>query len=359
MMTAKHRIVYLLIVFASLGGVIGCVCSGSGGSDTASGKEDVSPGINLLIDTQGKVLLKREGWPDYALTSFGVAINRGDLIRPAAGQSVTILCADLTLHTLEHEGGCPCKVQEPKLEREESNVLTPKKPAALIPYILHPRNTVVLNSHPSLRWYDTGAASYTVSIVQGSEEIWQQPGVHGSEMRYPDDAPSLQPGEDYLLMVRDEDTDRHSGEDPAKGLGFRVMSPENRETVEARSAEIRDLNLDDTRQTFALAVYYAGQGLRGEALASLDKIDPANLPAVSLWRGDLLLATRLPDEAEAAYLTALADAETAGDLEIQALAHTGLWRATGDQDHLEAALELYAELGDESAAEALRTEAGQ
>ena len=127
MMIAKRRIVYMLIVVASLSGVIGCVCSSPGEPDTMSGEEEVSRGLNLLIYTQGGVLLKRDGWPDYVPTSFGVDIRRGDLIRPAEGQSATILCADLSLHTVEREGGCPCEVKEPKTSHSRRRVaMTPK-----------------------------------------------------------------------------------------------------------------------------------------------------------------------------------------------------------------------------------------
>jgi hypothetical protein len=348
MMTrTQHWIVHTVVALTLLCGVSGC---------DGDGPEEIPAGPNLLIETQGEVHLKRDGWKDYVPVSFGVEVQRGDLIRPGDEQPVTILCADLSLHTIEREKGCPCKVEEPVLTYGDTRLLSPRGPDKSIPYILHPRNTKVLDAHPLLRWHDTGAVSYTVAIIRGSETIWQQKGVQGIEMHYSDDAPALRPEVDYLLYVADESSGHHSGEDPAKGLGFQVLSADAQAAVQARRDEILSLPLGNPSCRFALAVYCAGEGLRGEALALLDEIAPSvSAPAVQLRRGNLLLTMQLPDEAESAYQAALADAESTGDLEAQAAAHAGLWWATRDQSHSDTALELYHELGleEEQAAEML------
>jgi len=70
----------------------------------------------------------------------------------------------------------------------------------------------------------------------------------------------------------------------------------------------------------------------------------------------MLLAMRLPDEAETAYQMALEQAKVLNDLESQAAAHAGLWHVTQDAMHLDKAIELYDELGDEAAQQALEEE---
>jgi hypothetical protein len=220
----------------------------------------------------------------------------------------------------------------------------------------------VLTPRPWLRWHDTGAASYTV-IVRGGGQEWKQEGVTGSEMLYPTDAPPLKPGVDYLLVVMDEDSGRSSTEDPCKGLGFSVLSDEERAAVEARAAEIETLELDEPTQQFVLATYYAGQELRGEALALLDELSGTlDTPAVHLWRGDLLWEMALSDEAAMAYQVALERAEAVGDKESQAEAHVGLARTLTDKakvkQHYEQAIALYEALGDKAQAEELRDEMG-
>jgi hypothetical protein len=350
---AKLWTVYTIVLLVLVSGLFGC-----GKKGTPTPVPELGP--NLLVETQGRVSLKREGWTDYVPVSFGVEVRRGDLLRPDEGQEVKILCADLLLHAVRREGGSPCKVEEPVLRYGESRVLAPRAPGAPIPYILHPRNTAVLDAHPILSWYDTGASSYTVAVVKGGKALWSQSGVQGTELRYPDDAPELEPGVDYLLSVKGEDSGYGSGEDPAKGLGFQVLCEEERAATEARRDEILALPLSDSAHRFALAVYYAGEGLRGEALALLDEISPSiSAPAVQLWRGYLLLAMRLPTEAESAYRTALTSAEGMDDLESQAVAYAGLWRVTKSETDFDEAIALYEQLGDEAQIEALRQEKSQ
>jgi len=333
-----------------------CLAGCDGGMATLT--PQTSPGPNLLIAAEGQILLKRAGWREYVPVTLGAEIRRGDLIRPEENTEVTILCADLSLRKVTRESGCPCRVTTPVLAYGETHIMAPRAAGGEIPYILHPRRTLVLEECPRLRWHDTGAVTYTVGILRGGTVVWQEEGVRGSELRYPDNAPPLEPEVDYLLFVVDGTTGRHSGEDPAKGLGFRLIGPEARAEVLARRDQIMALPLDDTARRFALALYYAGAGLRGESLALLEEVDPdLPVPAVPLRCGDLLLQVSLPQEAQAAYEEALRRAEAAGDPEAQALAHVGLWRATGAEDHREAAIALYEALGDKKRAGMLQQEA--
>lgn len=316
--------------------------------------------LHLLVGIEGKVELKRLAWSDYQPVTFGARLQRGDLLLPDG--RATVLCADLSLHLVQAESGVPCPVEEPILQRGESMVVTPRAASVLIPYILHPRKTRVLTLTPLLRWHDTGAASYTVMVRGGGQE-WKQEGVTGSEMQYPADAPPLEPGVDYLLVVMDEDSGRSSTEDPCKGLGFRVLSDEERAAVEGQAAEIEALELDEPTRRFVLAAYYAGQELRGEALVLLEELSGTlDTPAVHLGRGDLLREMAVSDGAAMAYQIALERAETLGDKESQARAQVGLARTLTDKDkvkqHYEQAIALYETLGDKVQAEVLRGEKG-
>lgn len=352
--TMNCRLLHLVVLFVLIGVLLGC-----GGDGTPTPEPDLGP--NLLIETGGSVSLNRAGWKDYAPVSFGVVVHKGDLIRPDEGQEARVLCADLTLLTVKREKGCACNVAEPVLLYDTTSLRAPRNPSAgQIPYILYPRNTTILEDRPLLRWNDTGASSYAVAVFHGGKALWEQPGVQGSEMRYPDDAPALDPGVDYLLMVTDEDTGHHSGEDTAKGLGFRILDPENKGMVEVRRDEILALPVEEPARRFALAVYYTGQRLRGDAKMLLDEVSAdLDAPAVYLWQGDLLAAMQLPDEAEAAYETALIIAQTMGDLEAQAAAQVGLWQVTRDQAWLDVSIQGYEALGDQEQADALREESSQ
>ena len=317
---------------------------------------------NLLVAVEGDTLLKREGWSDYIPVGFGTIIQYNDLLQ--VDGTASVLCGDLTVKTISGRDNCPCPPGPGRLEYKGAHYRAIPK---TVPYIQHPRNTLILDPHPLLRWNDTGASSHTVAIVSGGETVWSQPGVTGNSIRYPDGAPALQPDTDYLLTV--QDGEHTSGDDPTKGLGFQVLGEAERAIVEERRDEILALaSLDSPARDFALAVYYATwqapadekeqadeRGLWGEAWLLLESVaQTQNEPAVHLWMGDVLAAMKLFDEAEAVYQAALQRADALGDLEAQAAAYAGLWRLTGKETNREKAIALYEELGDKRAVEALQ-----
>lgn len=348
----KRWTVFSIIWLILIGGGLGC--------RTDLPSPDVSDlGPNLLIETRGAVSLKRDGWSDYVPVTFGTEVRRGDLIRPDDGQTITILCADLTLQTVEREGPIPCKVKVPVLQYGESSLLAPRpENNALIPYILHPRNTKVLNANPLLKWYDTGASSYMVTVFEDGKEHWKNEDVQATEMRYPNDALPLLPGKHYLLEVTDKDSGHNSSEDSAQVLTFQVLNSKNPADIEAPRDQILALEMDESAEKLALAVYYEGLEVRGEALALLEEIDPSfQTPAIQLRRGDLLMVIELLEDAAIAYKAALKSANNLGDKESQAAAKAGLWRATKDNASLDEAIEIYEALGDKNAVERLLEEA--
>jgi len=323
-------------------------------------------GLNLLVAVEGEVRLKRDGWSEYIPVGFGTLIQCDDLLQ--VDGTATVLCGDLTVQTVSGWDSCPCPPStRGRLEHEGAHY---RGPSAGVPYIKRPRNTLVLDEWPLLRWHNTGASDYTVAVVQGGKAIWQQDDVVGSEMQYPEDAPPLQPGVDYLLVVRDNDTGVESGEDPARGIGFRVVAREDRAAIETRRNEILALSsLDKPSRGFVLATDYAtwrtsegqdGRRLWGDAWLLLESVAQTNdAPAVHLWMGDVLAAMKLPDEAVAAYQATVQRAETLGDLESQAAAHAGLWRVTAKDEDWGEAVELYGKVGDEAKVESLHQEKGQ
>jgi hypothetical protein len=319
------------------------------------------PRPNVLLSVEGSVQLKRDGWAEYTSVGFGTLLKHDDLLDVEG--NAQILCGDLTLKELEDEtDSCPCPAWEGRFELDGA---TYRGIPQNIPYIQHPRNTLVLEAEPLLRWHDTGATKYTVAIVQGGEVIWQRKDVKTHEIAYSADAPTLEPGVDYLLIVRDNDTGVESTEDPAKGIGFRVASPTQREALAAHCAAAAALrDLDAAARDYARALCYAtwepesgGRRPWGAAWLLLESVvETYDAPAVHLWTGDVLSAMKLPDEAEAAYQMALEQAKSLGDVESQAAAHAGLWWLTSDEMHLDKAIELYNQLGDKAGQQALEKE---
>ncbi len=362
--------------------VLGCLALGMlllVGCRNPTPTPTLAQGVNLVVVVDGDAHLKREGWSDYAPIDFGTPILHTDLLR--VDGTLSVLCGDLSIRVVEGLDNVPCPPALGWMERDgayygvDASAGGGVRAGVLpddVPYVQHPRNTLILDPRPLLRWHDTGAVSYTVAIVQSGSAIWRQDDVVGNEIRYPEDAPALQADQDYLLLVVDNETGKTSGGDPTRGIGFQVAAPAHREAIEShREAVLALPSLDEPTRDFAMATYYAtwrpsteeeagvdtGRGLWGEAWLLLESAaETHDAPAVHLWTGDVLSAMKLPDEAEAAYQAALERAEALGDLESQAAAQAGLWYVTGDEVHREKAVELYERLGDEAAQQALEEE---
>jgi len=308
-------------------------------------------GLHFLLTSSGSeaVQIKRlaQGWTAFHPAFWGTNIQRGDLIQPPPGGDVVVLCADLTMHSLAQEAGSPCQVSQPDLFWDGVSIVRPMAPGQQVPFIVYPRRTSITDTHPLLLWHDTGASSYTVAIIQNGAAIWQESGVTNTQIRYPEDASPLEPGVDYLLEITDEDSGASSSADPSKGLGFQLLTPEQTAVVSAARARIMALPLEESAKQFALANYYAGQGLYGDALAALDEATVMQeSPQVWLWRGRILIAVRFNADAQTAFTDASILAETVGDVESQAEAQAELWGLTGDEGHRDTAIALYQQLGD-------------
>jgi hypothetical protein len=341
-------------------------CAGTTVSSVSTPTPEPSPtpplsdmGLHFLVGSSGSgpVQLKRlgQGWTDFHPAAWGTTVQRGDLIQPPPNGTMTVLCADLSIHVISEETGSPCQVSQPDLFWDDKRIITPMSPGQTIPFIIYPRSTRILEERPLLRWHDSGGNSYTVSIVQDGRAIWQQAGVVGNELLYPADAPSLQSGNPYLLEVRNETSGASSGQEGIPGRGFQRLPDAEVTAVRQKEAEIRALPLDEAGQQFALAIYYAGQGVYGEALTALNRAATGtNSPQIELWRGHVFVAMRLNAEAKAIFAAASDLAASLGDLDSQAQAEKLLWELTGNPDHRDNALILYEELGDTEAIAALQ-----
>lgn len=330
-----------------------------------------TPEIALLVSSNASVRLKRDGWKSSQPTGFGTLVNSLDLLE--SDSPAQVLCADL--HTVKELTGLqrnPCtnlpgrsllRVGGLEFGTGTRSLSISKE----IPYVIHPRNTFILNGHPILRWNNTGATAYTVEIKQGAISIWKQTGTRGNFVAYPVSAPPLLPATDYLLVITDETSGRKSDSDPNKSLGFQVLRKEHRDFLEAQRTMISELpGLDEAARQLAMGVLYDqfvadGRGLWGEAQELLEQVAQAqpNAPAVQLRLGQIFEKIKLGDMAQKAYEDAQTAAVTSADLESQAYAAVGFWHVTGKQEHFDRALSLYEQLGSTEQADRLRKEKSQ
>jgi predicted negative regulator of RcsB-dependent stress response len=351
---AQGGVVWILAF--SMWALLGCGAAQPTPSSAATARIDAG----LVVGVQGNAAVKRNGWRDYAPALLGTPLRRGDLLRLESTGSATVACADLKLATIASGvSGYPCQAAPKTPLVYEGALLTPTRGdsgSGEYPRIVSPRRTKLIDPHPVLRWQPLSEArTYKVSL-QGANWSAEVSGAH--EVPYPADAPALQPGVNYRLVVTSGD--RSSSEEPGAGLAFTLATAEEVRSIREAEARIRSLGLAETATALLVANVYATNGLHAEAIEGLERLPGPQEPAVLRLLGDLYIAVGLNQLAEERYTAALTRSETLNDIEGQAQAHHALGRifgALGNPDdarrHFSNALTLYDRLGDaKKAAEA-------
>lgn len=331
--------------------------------DGAPSTKVTSPPVlpNLLVQAEGKVSLRRSGWIDFLPVGFGVAVEPGDLLRVAEGGTAAVFCGDeskweagpasLAADGLEH--GVPCQAGRPPRPWADVAALRGEEDH-LVPYVLRPRNTALLNARPSLSWHPLpDVDTYTLTLISDDGQDRPPVQAEGGEMDWPQNWPPLESRATYVLVV--EGGGRRSDENSASnaGLGFWLLPAKEAESVQALEARLRGQSLSPIAADLLVAELYMGHGLRAEAaqlLAALATDD--STPAMWLAPGQVYLETGLAAEAQTSFEQALKGAQAAGELESEAAAQVGLGlaaRLLNDQEaageHLQAARALYEQIG--------------
>ena len=297
---------------------------------TSTQETPVSHGlVGWIIEVKGEVLLKRKHWSDYRLTRVGAELYPGDLLQPASGARVLVQCANGKTIWSVPEGvisgatnGCP--PQAIPISRRKGDIIPPRNSInPLIPYIISPRRTLVLNPLPTLRWNAVpGAKSYSVSLIDEDDVLWETI-VRETEVVYSGE-PSLESGIDYLLIIQ-ADTGASSQEEDLPDLGFSLLDENQASLVRECVEELTNLELADEALALALVHLYIGYDLRAEAIATLEALvnEQSQTSAVYRTLGDLYREVGLNLLAQKHYLKAI-ELASLKDLEGQALATEGL-----------------------------------
>lgn len=364
------RTMYFLIGLLMLAGLMGC--NGDNPTVTPSapaGASQPDATLGLLVRADGQVEISRQRWESgqWSPASVGALVAADDLLEVQSG-SAMFLCPDWSVQELiggPDNSPCPRDTAAEQFTYEGYRLRGSVRGIDHeVPYILYPRQALILEERPLLRWHDTGAGSYTVALEANGAPIWEATDVTGTELRYPGDAPALETGRTYQLVVQDTDTMTSSLEDSTRGTGFRLAEANERTVIDEQWARITAIDaLDEAEQQLAIAVYLISRspddppafGYWGEAWLRLEAAAQIHdTPTVWRWQGEALRAMRLPNEAEQPYQRALQQAEAQGNREEQATALVGLWRVTDEQQYFDAALRLYEELGDKEQIAALQ-----
>lgn len=317
--------------------------------------------INLVVQIDGQVKVKRQGWTAYAPVVFGTALYAGDLVSLGESSRAKVVCSDLTLRDLPTGiGGVPCPKSRVVLLRPDLSQIKATRAGqndGSIPVVLSPRKTKLLSANPTLRWTPVkGVTAYKVEVR--GEDLkhrldWSTIITH-TELFYPETAPRLEADVDYKLIVAANDP--RGSPSTGRFLGFSLLSSKDRKAVLEKQKQIEHLQLAAGPTQFLIARLYADHQLYAEAIERLELISQTfKEAAVKRLLGDLYMQVELARQAEADYLTALDLSNAENDDEGQMLLHRSLaeiyWQILGNKEmtgrHLSATLDLATKLGDD------------
>lgn len=283
--------------------------------------------LNFLSEIKGDVKLKRSQWKDYRKADFGVLLNPSDQLELSPGASARVMCNNSRVWvvptgqvSLVSEG---CGSRKPR-GRGFNRPSRTRSAYQIIPYIISPRNTALLNDRPVLRWNAVpGATRYRVRVEDAGLTLDWQTETSNTQIDY--SGPPLQPDSYYLLIV-ETDTGKSSEEEQGTDLGFTVLDAQKAESVRTAVAQLKQQQLTQGAEGLALAYLYQRYDLKAEAIGLLEGLVKQETQTVAVYQllGDLYLDVGLKQQAKRRYLQALELAKPTGNLEGQAQAQVGL-----------------------------------
>lgn len=319
-----------------------------------------SHAADIVVMIQGSAVIKRKGWSNFAPLTFGANLQAGDVLRIEPSSKLRVVCSDLKMRNLDATvTGDPCIASLPILKRADGSLLRPTRNASIdgsFPLVLSPRLTKLLSEHPWLRWTEAKDSKVYHLMVRGPEFLWTGDVESRTEIMYPPNAPRLEAGQQYKLIVA-LDAEHSSEIEEANGLGFSVLPANERGTVFLEQGQLEHLGLDEGPTQYLIARLYASDGLNAEAIEKLESTAKKfQVAATERLLGELYLRVQLPRQAETHYLKSLELSQKEQDYEGQMQCHLALAniysKALGNahavREHLEAAIVSAGKLGDDT-----------
>src|SRR5258708_25428235 len=268
-----------------------------------------SQAANLVVLIQGHPAIKRKNWTGFAPLTFGVDLQTGDLLRMDESSVAKVVCSDLKLRDIGTGTiGTPCTPSQEILRRPDGSLLRPTRTApseGSFPIVLSPRRTKLLSERPLLRWMEVKDASTYLLNARNPELLWTATVHSKTELQYPDNAPKLEPGQSYKLIVAISD-EQNSENESANGLGFSVLSSKERKVVLGEQKQLESLGLEEGPTQYLIGYLYASRGLNAEAIQRLEAVSKKFMvPATERLLGELYMSVELPRQAEVHYLKSL------------------------------------------------------
>lgn len=293
--------------------------------------------IHQITSFSGTVRLKRPSWKTSVPVAVGMAVKNGDLFEFNSGARATVVCSDTSVRNFNQQSRhMQCPVTKPVIIYNRSKISRVRNASNdPFPILITPRMTNLLNPHPIIRWKPVaGTTEYRVVVLLGNKEIWSKKVKDTSEIKYPADAPQLQAGEFYNVII-DAGENKNSAMEKAKNAGFSVLDANQVKKIQKVRAQIQNLRIPENVKQYMIANVYASWTgnntesdawrLTSEAIEILENLSKTNESVtVLLELGDLYLLTDLIFLAQKHYQRVLELTKASGDVLNEAAAQYAL-----------------------------------
>jgi hypothetical protein len=321
-------------------------------------------GFHLVTGVKGDVQVQRQGQKNQQVF-FGYRLKTADKLLLGKGGTATLLCQNLRLATIQQMGTSEvakvCQIGGRSVLQviDPNRIPTRSSNNPTIPYIISPRNTIVIDSKPLLRWNPVaGSKSYRV-LVTGPEMKWETT-VTQSQVVYGGEP--LKSGVRYRVTVTAENGESSQSD---TGVGFSVLDNAAVEQIKSNISALQRQELSEEAQVLAIAHLERSNELYASAIDRLEVwLGRGNKStAGSQLLGDVYRQVGLPGLARDRYVVGLEMMRQDGNLAGQAEVLNSLGQVDRDSDRLkdaigwlEEAQKRYRELGDEEGVQQLEKE---
>jgi len=330
----------------------------------------------FVLQSSATAEVRRAGWTEFTHLSLGAGLQAGDLLDPK-DNPIIVICGDLSKQVVTSISPVPCPKDRTIITENQMALAGWQRgplPDPTIPYLISPRDTLVASPTPLILWNPVDQAdSYQVTVrgegLEWSTTVDSSDNAHS--LIYPKDAPPLQSDVAYtveIVALADGATLSSSADEEAPDISFHVIATDQFAQIQPLLDKVHTQIASRSIANLIDAQVYVQNGLYADALdvllntqVSIDTThDFLASPIPELVLGNIYLRTGVQLEAEGAYQNAFNLAQSANDLESEALALTGLARLTSNSDRrgkfVAQAVEAWSELGATAQADATTKE---
>lgn len=311
-----------------------------------------------VFDLEGEVEIQQNSATknsEFRQAYYGDVLNAADKIQLGVGASAKVQCSNSEIwHVPAGEiSSIPewCSGGTILVRPNSSRVPSRNIVDSTIPYLISPRGLLVSNL-PKLRWNRlSGANSYQVKILKGSQEIWSAE-TSDTEITYPG-VPLLEQELGYEVIV---EADNGTSSATEGTNGFRLLDELEAQPILTQAEKIKQQGSHQEAEILALAYLYQSHNLNAEAIGLLEELVAAETQKTIVYSllGDMYRRTGISLLAKERYESGLALAEAEGNLPEKAAIQAGLAETEyvlGKEEKavawMKQAQEGYAGLGDE------------